>query len=324
MTCYEFEATRYVRGRHFSECDGAEGCAGCLRCPESHCGECRKGTHLGFGEHTCPECVGKVRATLRSLLELYAALPAEAVVRGATSEAANLYGPATDAEAWSYRKAARSLRLGVPMSTLEDDDTNHPVFVLDGWIRALGEDYADHPDRQLTLSEAVDWIDKRLGRIANDVGQDFGQFRREVNHCRVHMESVLHDGEQVERGVPCPTCRRLIEQDGSSDKAPRLRLERRDTDRTGASDRWQCPDDRDHWWSEADYRLRVGTDYIKHAAALTASDMQRAHGVKPGSVTGWAAMTPPKVRKMGKDHNGRQLYSVADVLVLVPRNAQSA
>ena len=78
MSCYAYEGTCYVRGRHFAECDGADECAGCLRCPENHCGECRKGTHLGFGEHTCPECVGKARATLRTILDLYAALPVEA------------------------------------------------------------------------------------------------------------------------------------------------------------------------------------------------------------------------------------------------------
>jgi predicted nucleic acid-binding Zn ribbon protein len=247
MSCYQFEDTRYVRGRHFSECGDAEDCSGCLRCPENHCGECRKGTHLGFGEATCAECIGKARATLRSLLDLYAALPYEAEHRGALSEAANLHGPATDAEAWSYRKAARSLRLGVPMSSLEEDDPDHPVFVLGGWIHALGEDYADRPDRQLTLSEAVDWLDRRLGRIANDAGQDFGQFKREVEHCRTHMEAVLHDQAMGDAAnIGCFEC-------GAG-------LERRLTDR-GFEDHWTCKGCRRRYtYAEYNFALRAALE----------------------------------------------------------------
>ena len=304
MSCYEFEGTHYLRKRHFAECAGEADCAGCLRCTERHCGECRKGTHLGFGEHTCALCIGKVRATLRSLVDLYAALPEEAEVRGATSEAANLHGPATDAEAWSYRKAARSLRLGIPMSSLEDDDSDHPVFVLGQWIHALGEDYADRPDRQLTLSEAVAWLDIRLGRIANDVGQDFGQFRREINHCRTHMEAVLHDGEQRDTGAPCMTCNIPLHRVwGSSED----------------SDGWRCPKCK-QTSTETQYRFAVKHLHREEATELNAYDMELRTGVKASTIRRWASVTvvrgeeiPPRIHSCGRDGQGRKLYRVEDV-----------
>lgn len=305
MTCYAYEGTHYVRNRHSEDCDGE--CSGCEPCSERHCEDCTK-VHVDATEQTCPACIGKTRANLRALVDLYATLPEEVEHRGVESEAANLYGPATNAESWSYRKAALSLRLAVPMSALEPDDEHHPLMVLGRWVFMLGEDYGDPTDLKLTMSRAVDYLDKRLGRIAHDVGQDWRQFAKEVRKCKQHMESVLHDGDQVERGAPCYVCSTR----SPDEKAPKVVLHRNDADKTGAHDTWLCPDDRDHWWREADYRRWVAEDYIKNAPALNATDMARVHEVKPGSLTGWASAK--KVRKMGKDHSGRQLYSVEDVL----------
>lgn len=293
MTCYDYEGTRYVRGRHFTEC-GGEDCSGCLRCPEAHCGECRNGTHLGFGENTCPQCIAGVRSILRAILDLYAAVPEEATVRGVNSEAANLAGPATDNEAWSYRKAALSLRLGVPMSSLEADDEHHPVFVLGGWILALGEDYRDQPDRQLTVSELVDWLDRRLGRIAHDVGQDFGQFRREVGRCKAHMESVLHDGIQRDTGAPCMSCNIPLERTWGADQK---------------RDGWRCPKCR-QTSTEDQYRFAVAHLHREEATELTDHDMEIRTGVKAGTVRVWARRGLVSKRR----DSGRTLYRVEDVL----------
>lgn len=292
MSCYSFEDVRYVRGRHFAECGGEDDCAGCLRCPENHCGECSRGTHLGFGEHTCPACVGKVRAALRSILDLYASLPAEAQVRGVDSEAANLNGPAADPEAWSWRKA--HLAKTIPWDQLPEDDEHHPLNVLGGWVLAIGEDYGDAPDRTLTLSELTDYLDKRLGRIANDVGQDFGQFRREVARCVAHLEAVLHDGEQRDTGAPCMTCNVPLERVWGIDTK---------------ADGWRCPRCR-QTSTEDQYRFAVQHLHRSEASELTDHDMAIRTGVRAGTVRVWA-----RRGLVGKRlDSGRMLYSVADVL----------
>lgn len=210
MTCYAFEGTHYLRGRHFTGCEDDE-CAGCLRCPENHCTNCRKGTHLGFGEATCAACIGRARADLRDLLDLYAALPSEAQVRGVSSEAFGLHGPVADPEAFSHRRV--SIMAGRINAPLEDEDEHHPLAVLGRWVFMIGTDYADEWTGELTLAGAVDYLDRRLGRIAHDVGQDFGLFAGEVRRCKTHLEAVLHDGEQRDlTRVPCLECGTRLER----------------------------------------------------------------------------------------------------------------
>ena len=312
-TCYRDDEGWFLKARHLEHPDGWEGsCPGCQPCPARHCGECREGVHLGFGENTCPSCIGKTRDDLRELVELHAMLPEEAVEKGVHSEAANLCGPFADPEAWQHRRVARATQLDVLVSdlpTFYDDDEHHPRAVLKRWVQALEEDYGDTYDRTDDMASLTDWIDARLGRIANDVGQDFGLFKREVRKCKAHLEAVLHAGEQIERGAPCPAC---SEKPGV--QARKLRLVRVESDTSGASDKWVCQVDADHVWTEANYRKRVGTDYIAHAENLTATDMAKQHGIKRGSLSGWASKG--QVRKRGKDHSGRQLYSVADALAM--------
>lgn len=210
-TCYEFEGTRYIRNRHNDGCEGD--CSGCQQCGERHCGECSKGVHLGFGENTCPACIGHVRRQLREIVDLAATLPDEAEVRGVHSEAANLHGPYADPEAFAWRRAARAQRDDVLLSSLEGDDEHHPGSVLKRWVQALCEDYGDDYDRGDDLASLTDWLDSRLHRIANDVGQDFGQFKREVGRVVSHLEAVLHAGEQRDvTRVPCLDCGRRLER----------------------------------------------------------------------------------------------------------------
>lgn len=321
-TCYHDDQGWWLKGRHLEHpSDWVGNCVSCQPCPERHCPECRKGEHLGFGEKTCPSCIGKVRAALRSIVDLAACLPDEAEVRGVHSEAANLFGPYADPEAYAWRRAAKAQREDVLLSSLEGADEHHPGSVLKRWVQALCEDYGDDYHRGDDLASLTDWLDARMHRIANDVGQDFGQFRREVEKVVRHLEAVLHAGEQVELGVHCLTCQVEIERVKSTERAPRLRLTRNERDLTGASDKWQCPADENHWWSQADYRLRVGEEHLKHAAKLTASDIHATYRVPEGTTRRWAngwtdkrgEWHPPTVRKCGYDGQKRQLYSVEDV-----------
>jgi hypothetical protein len=103
-------------------------------------------------------------------------------------------------------------------------------------------------------------------------------------------------------------------------------------DRTGASDTWVCPDDPDHWWKEADYRLRVAGDYLAHAEQLTADLIQIQYGIPAGTIRRWANVTrkfvdgeyvesPPLIRPVGRMPSGARLYDVKETLAVRDRQA---
>lgn len=192
------------------------------------------------------------------------------------------------------------------------DDEHHPLSVLGWWEMALREDYGPATNKRITVASAADYLDRMLHRLANDPAQDFPLFAREVATCRAHMEAVLHDSRQPERGAPCPNC---------PQPAPRLSKRYDDEDRTGASDRWTCPAC-GSWWSEADYRLRVGARYVEHADRLTAQQLADRLRVPIGTIRSWASPTrvsidgarteePPKLKAVGRTESGQKLYPVA-------------
>ena len=122
----------------------------------------------------------------------------------------------------------------------------------------------------------------------------------------MHLEAVLHDSRTPEKGAPCPEC--------SSDfgSGPPLIKRYVDEDPSGASDHWICPEC-DSRWSEADYRLRVGANYLASAAALTADQMRDQYRIPPGTLRRW--VTEGKVKRRGRDDHGRQMYDVTDALM---------
>lgn len=297
-----------LNGEHYDECEGGK-CLGCFPCvprsdsgdPLAHCTARHRCTnHIADHELTCPQCLAKTRGAMSEVLTMTGLLPEEAEEKGVDSEAANLAGPA-DPIGWSERKVHASAN-GY-LHTLEDDDPHHPLAVLGRWDMMLREDY-DQPTRErLTVASAVDYLDRTLYRFANDDEQDFPLFVRDVAACKAHMEAVLHDQVGGQRGAPCHLC---------SEPAPALQLRHNDQDFSGATDWWQCPQQREHRWTVGEYRLRVSTDYRAHADRLTAPDMRVQYRVPEASVRAWASKG--EVRRRGRDDSGRQLYDVADVV----------
>lgn len=207
---------RVLDGRHLDEFDQTEGhddtCAGCLPCTLAHCGICNR----NHADATCPECLAATRDDLLTIATLTDSLPAEAVHRGVNSEAAMLWGPTADPEAW--RNRAMSAMFGrVPAGYLEDcRDEQHPVFVLAGWEQVY-RDALDQPtDLTATLPRVVDYLDRQLHVMAEMPEPPFDEFAREVRACRAHMENVLTDGERDEQTrVPCLNCStRLVKRYG--------------------------------------------------------------------------------------------------------------
>lgn len=285
---------RVVSGRHTGEC-GDEACSGCQPCQRSHCRSCGREHAAG----TCPGCLADMRSDLAEIVRMCRDLPAEVEHRGIDGEAMVLLGPVADAEARGHRAASAAVgRAWVD----EADHERHPLTVLGGW-RMVVEDAREAPETgAVDVEGSAAYIDRHLDWIGACDWLPAEDLARDLRQCRAHMESVLHDGEQIERGAPCHLC--------PEGDRPRL-VKRYGGDVTGHRDTWHCPKDRNHWWTEAEYRLRVRDDYRSNATTLNATDLHARFGVSRGSVTGWASKG--EVRKRGKDGSGRQLYEVADV-----------
>lgn len=321
---------------HTAGCDNPK-CPGCQPCrpatpngdPLAHCtARSRCSRHVAPDVLSCPVCVGKVRERLRRIVALNRLLPVAAVESGSVdSEAANLAGPATDPAGWSEahlaaRRAAEAAGLDPADLDFPEDDPDHPYLVLGRWDLMLREDYGPPTDLRITVYRAADYLDSQLDRLAQDPDQGFSEFISDVTACLAHLEAVLAVAERRETGAPCPACR-----EAGQDKPPRLVLQRDDTDTTGAHDVWTCPTDRNHRWSDAEYRLRVGADYLDYAEHLTMQDMTARTRVAAGTLRRWAsgwriarpgrptAEVPPLLKPTGR-RNGRNLYRVKDVLAL--------
>lgn len=284
---------------HAPGCDTAT-CTGCAPCPERHCQVCDHAhvTVDGRGtDETCASCIYDTRTALADTLSLSARLLGEAIRRGINSQAAMLDGPAADPETWGYRRMS-ALAQRIDPAWLEDNrDELHPAWVIGTW-EMLTRDHLHQPiDTRLTLTEAVAYLDQHLTRLAHDPDFDFTALARDVARCHAHLEDVLAEGVRPERGAPCPACGRADLEKNYGD--------------TVNDDRWTCTRC-GQWWTEQDYRSKVAGTYIAVAPALTASQIREQYHVPEGSIRAWA--TRGRVAKKGRDHLGRQLYVVADVL----------
>lgn len=230
--------------------------------PTRHCTSRRTcSQHVGHAELTCARCLGRTRTDIRQIVNRSVELLPEAVHVGVDSEAANLAGPAADPEAWSWRKVAAKQGRAWHLSLIEDDDDWHPYTVLTRWAQMLTEDYGDERPEAWTITNAAAYLERVLGKVAQDDGQDWPLFAREIRKCRSHLEAVLRDSLAPERGAPCPTCRdagtfvRLYREYGHWCLDPDCR--RRDHFITDDGDEWRCPRNVDHVWTHERYRSFV-------------------------------------------------------------------
>lgn len=283
------DSPRVLAERHDDPCND-NACRGCQPCPESHCRVCA----LAHADGTCAECLAETREALRDIGRMCDALPEEVEHRGINGEAMMLLGPAADPEARGHLEAS-VLAGRVPADYLDHaDDELHPLFVLGGWDAAWREalDH-DEPRDALTVASAVDYLDQQMSYMGGFEHVPFEDFARDVRGCRTHLEVVLHDGEQVDRGAPCMTCHR-----------PLTRIWGDDTSRDG----WECQRCRTTS-TEAQYRFAVMADHEQNADWLTAEAMERRTAVKAGTVRVWASKGWVKKRR----HSERTEYAVADV-----------
>ena len=263
---------RILADRHDESCNGDD-CRGCQPCPWPHCRVCGK----DHAEHTCPSCLTDARETLTAIADMCAALPAEVAHKGIDSEAMNLLGPVADPEALGHMRA--SVNVGrIPADWLEDADHDlHPLLVLGTWMEAYCEAFDHSEPARITVASSASYLDRNLVYASTFVDVPFEDFARNLRQCRTHMERVLHDGEQVETGAPCMTCRVPLRRVYAGNELP---WSHRDGSKPRANeDVWACAKCRE-WRDDKGYRLNVSELHQNHAEWLTAAEVEEMTGVK--------------------------------------------
>jgi hypothetical protein len=348
----------WVTREHTRDCRSS-GCEGCRPCSEDHCGlfgSCPHHVNVDVGIITCPAHIGEVKDLVADIVELTTLVHAELEHSSVSSEIANLAGPVVDIDQLDGRRRVIVNRdddrgwCSFPRLELLIDDIHHPVAVFARWERDLRAEYGQaDPDtgeserwplphrveRDLLARSAAYFLRMLEGRFPHD--EQFETFARDMRRLRGYLEEVLSDSRRPDTGVPCPKCAEAL--DGTDQKAPGLQKRHDDSTKTmrdrdgqeipdNTRDRWVCPDfPAEHWWTEADYRLRVAGDYLAYAENLTADLIQMQYGIPAGTVRRWANTSrrfvggewveqPAQLRSVGRTEHGVRQYAVKDVLEL--------
>lgn len=250
--------------------------------PTTHCTARRTcSQHVGFGELTCARCLGRVRQTIRKIATFSALLPTAAEVeeygrgrvQGANTEAAWLAAPAADPRGWlEYRRAAIGhlehwLATGrikdhqyARVRGFMDDDEVHPYNVLTRWHLMLAEDYGDKLPAKMSTTGSAAYLDRILGKVAQDEEQEFPLLRSEMNTCWNRVQVALAIKPWNQKGAPCPQCVATGKVDPAKVRLARVcphwcdeeGCERFHWD-TDEADVWRCPRNKDHWWTAEGY-----------------------------------------------------------------------
>lgn len=320
------EGGRYVLREHARECV-ARDCPGCLPCshdehgnPVRHCPLRRRCTsHLQPHEQVCPGCLAKLRSVLAQILDAAAMMLDVAIDDGLESAAANLAGPVANPVLHRWR-LINARRQGVDV---EEPDDRDPYTALATRERMIREELG-HDETTLcseTLSGSVDYLRWVLDDLAGDAEHLplLLDLRETADGVLAHLEAVAHDSRQPERGALCPACPEPVTDD---DPAPPRLVRRwahwcdredctREHDTSGARDTWVCPRNRDHWWTEAEYRMWVSEDFLTYAVRLTAKQIETQYDIKPATLR--KRVERGQIKRAGVDQWGRAQYDVTQL-----------
>lgn len=217
--------------------------------PVRHCRvRTRCTTHLGWDEHACPRCLGKIRQHLTRVVDLLALMPVEAIEQGRLdSEAAVLAGPHADyvTAQWALVNASRH------GGEVDELDMRDPYTCLTLHERTIREDLG-HDETTLvspTVSQSASYLAWALSDLArhDDGATLLASLWSDCRRLVAHLDGAMRNGAQVDRGAPCPEC--VAAEAG----VHRLKREYAPAAADDSHDRWVCPSDRDHWWWHGDY-----------------------------------------------------------------------
>jgi hypothetical protein len=255
---------------------------------------------------------------LRAICELHAHLADEAAHRAASKDlpggdALVMLGPAANLETWAWQidQAETAYFAGATDQWLEvyDQDNDPPpvLLVLAYWEDKVRDERNQPTDLRATVRRSADYL---LGQLDLRSTEYLGveELATDLRNLRTRLESVLHDGIRLDRGVPCMNCGTLL-----------VKIWGQATD--GTDDRWHCSTC-ETWSNVEQYKLAVKYAARAHAKGLTATDMEDEYRVPAGTIRVWAHRG--LVKKRGRDASGRQLYDVADTLATRDRDIEDA
>lgn len=315
-------------------------------CGEDHCQVNRCTNHLTSGL-TCPDCLARTRDHLHRIVEAAALMLPEAIHCGINSEAANLAGPAphpgtTRARWWQARQEAsrRATHTNDDGTTYRDpdqfatlceqlphDDPHHPYAVLGRWEMTIREDYNNPSREPITITGSAAYLGRMLYRIANDPNQDFPILERDLRTCARHLDAVLRNNPQTERGAPCHLCahgdfvKHYTEALGHYGKRDRAGYLLDPEGNRIPADEWRCTNC-GATLSDTRYRQVVEASYVATADVLTIPDLATRTGIPSATLRRWASgewrrgeWVDPALTPVGA-RNGRKTYRVDDALRL--------
>lgn len=279
MSCrWDREAKAHLTREHLADCVDRL-CKGCQPCtthndtgnPVRHCRTRRRCTsHLGWTEHTCPECLGKIRTNLTAILDYLALMPFEATEQGINSEPANLAGPHADYVSFNGRMLNAD-RNGEPT---EDLDMLDPYICLTFYERTIREDLGHDTETLVSPTIAASagylaWVLTDLAR-SEEGAITLGGLLGATAELRKHIETALRNGKTPERGAPCPGC---TEEGVAAERLNRVYGHwctevgcRKVHYLDEAGDVWRCPSNPAHEWTHDAY-----TKYVETRTARVAS-----------------------------------------------------
>lgn len=258
-----------------------------------------------------------------------------------------MLGPAANYEAWAAQVATRVRYTRTKVWQPTDawiarfdgwvtDDAGHdpdpPIGVLTAWedMWRLHLNLLTAPVQRPSIERSATFLHEHMGRMSRITRPSFDNFANDIGSLHGRLEAILSAGERDEAGAPCLKCRATLIRRAQprSPVVPRRYCTghgqpavcrwpaRWDLDecvrfdRGGLRDVWDCPRCKREY-SYAEYWNAVRASYRANAPALPADDIAEQLGVAKGSIRGWAALG--KVRRRGRNLDGRVLYDVADV-----------
>lgn len=281
-TCrWDRESKKHLTREHQPECvDRA--CKGCQPCTHDDAGNtvrhCRTRlrctSHLGWTEHTCPECVGKIRTNLTKMLNLLTLMPAvtieQAIGQGVDSEPANLAGPHADyvSAQWRLVNADRN------GEAVEELDKADPYTCLTMHERSIREDLGHDAETLVspTIAAAcgyIAWVLTDLARSEEHV-TSLRALMSDTSHLLTTVETAAALRKMPQRGAPCPIC---VEEGIAAERLNRVYghwcehsgcRQVHYLDESG--DVWRCPINAAHEWTHEAY-----TKYVETRTARVAS-----------------------------------------------------
>lgn len=234
----------------------------------------------------------------------------------ARKETLERFDPVTGADRW---EGPVSPITGQPTSNAqdpaiyqsEDDAARHPLNVIESWTSKIRED-RDQPVRMHpTLSSELEYLKASLDWCCRttDAGKPawplVNSMRTELRSLVSSMESVIHDGPQIDRGVGCLKCGKELLKIWGIDPG---------------TDRYVCTSDEcDGRYDLDEYADAVERSYLLNAEWLTPGQIAAAWRIPIGSVLSWAHRG--HVRKKKHPEFNRLVYNVADAKARRDREA---